>query len=55
MLTRATARGYSTKSDHPGLGLAMVLGIVARHGGSIASETTGGSQVLVTLPIAGPP
>jgi len=54
MLTRATARGYSTKSDHPGLGLAMVLGIVARHGGSIASETTGGSQVLVTLPIAGP-
>jgi sensor histidine kinase regulating citrate/malate metabolism len=49
-LERATARGYSTKSDHQGLGLALVMQVVTRHHGSIDTEMSYGSVVLVHIP-----
>ncbi|MFE3291737.1 ATP-binding protein [Rhodococcus sp. NPDC059234] len=52
-LERATARGYSTKSDHQGLGLALVMQVVTRHHGSIDTEMSYGSVVLVHIPAGG--
>ncbi|MFI6432767.1 ATP-binding protein [Rhodococcus oryzae] len=50
-LERATARGYSTKSDQRGLGLALVMQVITRHGGTITAEMTYGSVVLVRIPL----
>ncbi|MFC7447847.1 ATP-binding protein [Rhodococcus daqingensis] len=52
-LDKATAKGYSTKSDHRGLGLALVMQVIARHGGTITAEMTYGSVVLVRIPTGG--
>ncbi|MGV9723725.1 ATP-binding protein [Nocardia beijingensis] len=50
MFARASQRGYSTKADHHGLGLALVHRLVARHGGSIRTERDPESAVTVTIP-----
>ncbi|MFD0363803.1 ATP-binding protein [Nocardia sp. GCM10030253] len=47
---RAAERGYSTKADHQGLGLALVHRLVARHGGAIHTERDPESAVSVTIP-----
>ncbi|WP_245746076.1 sensor histidine kinase [Nocardia altamirensis] len=47
---RASQRGYSTKADHHGLGLALVHRLVARHGGTIRTELEPESAVTVTIP-----
>ncbi|WP_240772382.1 sensor histidine kinase [Nocardia sp. CS682] len=47
---RASQRGYSTKADHHGLGLALVHRLVARHGGTIRTELDPESAVTVTIP-----
>ncbi|WP_406239838.1 ATP-binding protein [Nocardia sp. NBC_01009] len=47
---RAAERGYSTKADHQGLGLALVHRLVARHGGAIYTERDPESAVSVTIP-----
>ncbi|WP_153410850.1 sensor histidine kinase [Nocardia macrotermitis] len=46
----AMARGYSTKSDHHGLGLALVWRLVARHDGELRAERTPESAVVVRIP-----
>nr|WP_235916399.1 sensor histidine kinase [Spelaeibacter cavernicola] len=46
---RATGRGYSTKSDHRGLGLALIVQLVARHDGAIRAEQAP-AAVAVTIP-----
>ncbi|MGW3278631.1 ATP-binding protein [Nocardia rhamnosiphila] len=48
--TRAAQRGYSTKARHHGLGLALVLGLVTRHGGTVGTETAPESAVTVRIP-----
>lgn len=48
--TRAAERGYSTKADHQGLGLALVHRLVDRHGGVIGTERDPESAVTVTIP-----
>lgn len=50
-LARATARGYSTKSDHHGLGLALVNGLVGKYRGSLRTEQSLGSMVVVEIPL----
>ncbi|NQE70046.1 Sensor protein CitS [Nocardia gamkensis] len=50
MFARASQRGYSTKTDHHGLGLALVHRLVARHGGSIRTQRDPESAVTVTIP-----
>ncbi|MFI1460503.1 sensor histidine kinase [Nocardia carnea] len=47
---RAAERGYSTKSRHHGLGLALVHGLVVRHGGAITTATVPESTVTVSIP-----
>ncbi|WP_327109863.1 ATP-binding protein [Nocardia sp. NBC_01730] len=47
---RASQRGYSTKADHHGLGLALVHRLVARYGGTIRTERDPESAVTVTIP-----
>ncbi|MFX0575592.1 ATP-binding protein [Nocardia nepalensis] len=47
---RAAERGYSTKADHQGLGLALVHRLVDRHGGVIGTERDPESAVTVTIP-----
>lgn len=49
-LEKAKERGYSTKSDSRGLGLALVSQIVTRHGGSFRSEPGLGSMLVVRIP-----
>ncbi|MEV3959290.1 ATP-binding protein [Nocardia sp. NPDC050193] len=50
---RAVARGYTTKARHQGLGLALVLALVTRHGGTIGTETAPESAVTVRIPRKG--
>jgi len=47
---RASERGYSTKADHHGLGLALVNQLVTRRGGTIRTDNIPESAVSVTLP-----
>ncbi|WP_194815202.1 sensor histidine kinase [Nocardia sp. XZ_19_385] len=47
---RAAERGYTTKSDHQGLGLALVHRLVGRHGGVIGTERNPESAVTVAIP-----
>ncbi|WP_245673729.1 sensor histidine kinase [Nocardia lijiangensis] len=47
---RAAERGYTTKDDHHGLGLALVHRVVARHGGTIDARHEPESTVTVTIP-----
>lgn len=47
---QARTRGYSTKGDSRGLGLALVWQVVASHGGTITSENTYGSVITAVLP-----
>ncbi|MFI9509382.1 ATP-binding protein [Nocardia sp. NPDC052566] len=47
---RAAERGYSTKADHHGLGLALVHRVVARYGGTIGTSRTPESAVTVHIP-----
>ncbi|MFC4603573.1 sensor histidine kinase [Rhodococcus kronopolitis] len=51
-LARATARGYSTKSGSRGLGLALVAQVVSRHRGSVRTEPSAGSMLVVEIPLA---
>ncbi|MEZ0051250.1 two-component system CitB family sensor kinase [Mycobacterium sp. MAA66] len=50
---QARTRGYSTKGDSRGLGLALVWQVIASHGGTITSENTYGSVITVTVPSRG--
>lgn len=50
---RAMERGYSTKTDHHGLGLALVRRLVARYGGTLRAERTPESAVVVRIPVPG--
>lgn len=49
---KAMQRGYSTKSDASGhgLGLALVAQTVKRHGGTLRTDVTYGSEVTATVP-----
>jgi two-component system, CitB family, sensor kinase len=46
----ASARGYSTKSGHHGLGLALVGQLVARHHGSIEAQREPCATIVVRSP-----
>lgn len=50
LFTRATERGYSTKTDHHGLGLALVRRLVARHAGELLARREPESAVIVRFP-----
>lgn len=50
LFARAAERGYTTKSDHHGIGLALVHRLVSRHGGTIRTDRVPGSAVVVTIP-----
>ncbi|MCQ4117863.1 sensor histidine kinase [Rhodococcus tibetensis] len=50
---KAATRGYSTKSGQRGLGLALVVQVVVRHGGTIRTEPSLGSMIVVEIPITG--
>lgn len=58
-LTRATTRGYSTKSAagrparQRGLGLALVSQIVVRHGGQLRTEPSLAGMLVVEIPLSG--
>ncbi|WP_442943023.1 sensor histidine kinase [Nocardia sp. NBC_01503] len=47
LFSRATERGYSTKTDHHGLGLALVRRLVARHDGELNAGREPESAVVV--------
>lgn len=47
---RAAERGYSTKARHHGLGLALVHGLVTRHGGTIGTVIAPESAITVRIP-----
>ncbi len=47
---RAMERGYSTKTDHQGLGLALVRRLVARYDGVLRAERAPESAVVVRIP-----
>ncbi|TDP42234.1 ATP-binding protein [Nocardia ignorata] len=51
MFERAAERGYTTKSDHAGLGLALVHRLVDRHGGAITTTAAPHSAVTVRIPL----
>ncbi|WP_024802153.1 sensor histidine kinase [Nocardia sp. BMG51109] len=51
VFARAMERGYSTKTDHQGLGLALVRRLVARYGGTLRAERSPESAVLVRIPL----
>ena len=53
-LNRATARGWSTKPGHHGLGLALVAQIVARRGGTLRTEPSLGSMLVAEIPLPEP-
>ncbi|WP_068273263.1 sensor histidine kinase [Aldersonia kunmingensis] len=46
----ARARGYSTKTGHHGLGLALVGQLVARHHGSIEAQREPCAAIIVRIP-----
>lgn len=50
-LAHATQRGYSTKSDHHGLGLALVSQVVNRYRGTVHTESSLASMVVVEIPM----
>ena len=50
-LARAMTRGYSTKADHHGLGLALVAQVVTRHRGTLRTEPSLGSMVVAEIPL----
>lgn len=50
LFERAAERGYTTKSDHHGIGLALVHRLVSRHGGTIRTDRQPESAVVVTIP-----
>ncbi|MEU4709788.1 sensor histidine kinase [Nocardia salmonicida] len=51
MFSRAAERGYTTKSDHAGLGLALVHRLVDRHRGTITTTAAPHSAVIVRIPL----
>ncbi|MFZ2178259.1 MAG: sensor histidine kinase [Rhodococcus sp. (in: high G+C Gram-positive bacteria)] len=48
---KAVSRGFSTKPGQRGLGLALVAQVVARHGGTIHTEPSLGSMIVVEIPV----
>lgn len=48
---RAMGRGYTTKAEHHGLGLALVWRLVTRYGGSLRAERSPESAVVVRIPV----
>ncbi|HEY5853121.1 MAG TPA: sensor histidine kinase [Aldersonia sp.] len=50
MFARASTRGYSTKSGHHGLGLALVGQVVTRHNGTITTEREPSAAIVVRIP-----
>lgn len=51
VLAQAMQRGYSTKSEQRGLGLALVAQVVARHGGTLRTEPSLGSMIVAVIPL----
>lgn len=49
-LRTAMTRGYSTKADSRGLGLALVTQVVKRHRGELSTALTYGSVLLARIP-----
>ena len=52
-LAQAMQRGYSTKSEQRGLGLALVAQVVARHGGTLRTEPSLGAMIVAEIPLGG--
>ncbi|GAA4486800.1 sensor histidine kinase [Rhodococcus olei] len=50
-LSRAMTRGWSTKAEHHGLGLALVAQVVARYGGALRTEPSLGSMIVAEIPV----
>ncbi|WP_213932349.1 sensor histidine kinase [Rhodococcus sp. B50] len=55
VLARAMQRGYSTKSEQRGLGLALVAQVVTRHGGTLRTEPSLGSMIVAEIPFGDRP
>ncbi|MGW0176745.1 sensor histidine kinase [Rhodococcus sp. NPDC003322] len=53
-LARAMTRGWSTKAEHHGLGLALVAQVVARYGGTLRTEPSLGSLIIAEIPLERP-
>ena len=53
-LARAMTRGWSTKAEHHGLGLALVAQVVARYGGTLRTEPSLGSLIVAEIPLERP-